>query len=153
MTGPIIGECAKHPGNNMVNCALCSLEAITEKLGAIDPAGPNPPIFCSECRCDVPGPCDLKSCPIRRDDPPPLREVTTIYEHNLLDVPNKLRDLATRIERGDYGAIGCCAVALMGDQLTSHSYGPDSAPPSAACVLQAAAQLYFDALKEHGRPA
>lgn len=31
MNEPLIGECGKHPGQRMVGCSLCAIEAITNQ--------------------------------------------------------------------------------------------------------------------------
>lgn len=85
------------------------------------------------------------------DDRPKLSEVTTLYESNMRQVPEMLRALAQQIERGDYGEIGCCAIAMLGDKLTTHSFGPDSTAPSAALLLHAGFNQLAEPLEKHGR--
>jgi hypothetical protein len=77
-------------------------------------------------------------------------KLSVIHESSLCDVPAKLRLLADEIESGDLGAVGCCAVAVLGDQFTIYGFGEDSRAPSAHCLFHAAAVKLAMAFVEHG---
>lgn len=77
-------------------------------------------------------------------------DLVTLRDHTLLDVPALLRKLADRVEAGEYGAVRCCAVSMLGDTLEVFAYGLDSAGPSAACTLHAGFLKLQQALVDHG---
>lgn len=85
------------------------------------------------------------------DERPKIAEVVTLYERNLRQVPEMLRALADDIAAGKYGEVSCCAISMLGDKLTVHAYGPDSAGPSAAIVLHAGFNQISESLEQHGR--
>lgn len=78
-------------------------------------------------------------------------ELVKLRENTLADVSAHLRKLADRIDAGEYGEVGCCAVALLGDELAVFGYGPDSAGPSTACTLHAGFLQLQQAMLEHGK--
>lgn len=65
--------------------------------------------------------------------------LSVIHETSLVDVPAKLRELADEIEQGVYGEVGCCAVALLGNEFAIFGFGSDSRATSAHCLFHAAA--------------
>lgn len=69
----------------------------------------------------------------------------------LLSPADMLRNIAAAIEAGEYGEVGCVAIALLADRLNVFSAGPDSAGPSAATVLNAGALQLTLAIVEHGQ--
>jgi len=81
---------------------------------------------------------------------PPVLSVVTLMESSLHDIPAKLRELANDVEAGKFGKPGTCAVVLFADQLCVFGYGPDSAAPSVAIVLQAGVQKLAGTLVAHG---
>lgn len=84
------------------------------------------------------------------DKTEPPAKLSVIQETSLCDVPAKLRELADEIEQGVYGNVGCCAVALLGDEFTIFGFGEDSRAPSAHCLFHAAAVKLAMAFVEHG---
>ena len=70
---------------------------------------------------------------------------------NYKDVVKALRNLADEIEAGEWGEIGCCAVAIMGDTFEVFGSGPDSAGPSMAILFQAAIMRMAGEIERHGR--
>lgn len=77
-------------------------------------------------------------------------EVVTLYESNLRDPVAALRKIADEIERGDYGDIGCLAVALLGDTFEVFGAGPDSEGPSVSVLLQAGQMRIARSIEQHG---
>jgi hypothetical protein len=73
-------------------------------------------------------------------------KVVTLYESNYRDPVTTLRELATAIEDGKYGPVGCCAVAVMGETLEIFGMGPDSESTTVHLVFCAAAQKLQAAL-------
>lgn len=80
-----------------------------------------------------------------------LAEVVPIYESSLLDVPAKLRKLADDLDAGTYGVPGCCAVALLADNLIVFGFGPDSGGPSVHILLSAACRTLEQGILDHGQ--
>lgn len=78
-------------------------------------------------------------------------ELVTLRETTLQDVAAHLRKLADAVERGEYGEVGCCAVAMLGNTLTVFAYGADGAGPSAACTLHAGFLQLQQAMLDHGK--
>lgn len=79
-----------------------------------------------------------------------LAEVTQLYDSNYRDAATTLRNIAAEIEAGQYGQVGCVAVAMLGDRLEVFAAGPDSDAPSAGMVLHAGFMKLSQALVEHG---
>lgn len=82
-------------------------------------------------------------------------KVVTMCESSLRDVPAQLRLLADRIERGDYGPVGCCGVTILGDTFEVFGYGDgvqeDGIGPSIMTLLQAGIQRIAGSIEQHGR--
>lgn len=80
----------------------------------------------------------------------PLAEVVTLYESNNRNPSATLRVIADAIDTGEYGEVGCVAVALLGKTMEVFSAGPDSEGPSAALLLHAGFMRLSKAIEEHG---
>lgn len=78
-------------------------------------------------------------------------ELVSLYETNLRDPAATLRKIADAIEAGEYGEVGCIAIALLGNEMEVFSAGPDSDGPSAAVLLQAGALRIVKTIESHGR--
>lgn len=78
-------------------------------------------------------------------------KVVTLYDSNVRDPAATLRVIADEMDAGRYGAVGCVALAILGDTLTVHAAGPDSDSTSAACVLHAGFNKLIKPIEEHGR--
>lgn len=78
-------------------------------------------------------------------------KLVTLHESNFRDPVATLRKLADEIERGDYGVVGCVAVAVFGDKLEVFGAGPDAEPPSVGMTLLAGANYLAGAMVSHGR--
>ena len=66
-------------------------------------------------------------------------KVVELYPTNFRDVVATLRTIADEVERGDFGEVKCCAIAMRGTRLNIFSCGPDADVSSAAIVLMAGA--------------
>lgn len=77
--------------------------------------------------------------------------VVTLQESNYRQAAPTLRLIADAIENGEYGRVGCVAIAVLGDQLHVFGSGPDSESSSVALLLQAANLRLARALEEHGK--
>ena len=82
---------------------------------------------------------------------PHVAEVVTLYENNFRDPVAELRRIADEIEAGDYGGVGCVAIALLGDKLEVFAAGMDSEPCSAGMLLHAGFMKMSQAIVEHGK--
>lgn len=84
-----------------------------------------------------------------------LKVVDFPYEATLRDVPAQLRKLADAIDAGEYGAVSCVGVALMGDSFQCFGWGDgfqnDSPAPSAAAMFGAAQLRVLQTIEAHGR--
>jgi hypothetical protein len=82
-------------------------------------------------------------------------KVVTMRESTLRDVPAQLRLLADQIERGEYGPVGCCGVAILGDTFECFGYGDgvqnDGIGPSVMTLFYAAIQRIAGSIESHGR--
>lgn len=78
-------------------------------------------------------------------------DVVTLYAANFRDPVAALRTLADRIEAGEYGDVGCVAVAVLGDTMEIHGCGPDSEAPSVALLFHAAFMRLSRSVEAHGR--
>lgn len=85
------------------------------------------------------------------DAPKAPLSVVVLHEHNYRQAAPTLRAIADEIERGDFGEVGCVAVALLGNQLEVFCAGPDSDATSTACVLQAGANKLIGMIVGHGK--
>lgn len=66
-------------------------------------------------------------------------KVVTIHESNYRQAAPTLRIIADEIEAGDYGAVGCVAIAVMGEKLDVFGAGPESDASTVHLVFHAAA--------------
>lgn len=78
-------------------------------------------------------------------------EVITLYESNMRDPVAALRKIAAQIERGDYGAVGCLGVVLLGDTMEVFGAGMDSEGPSVGILLHAGFTRVSNAVESHGK--
>lgn len=81
----------------------------------------------------------------------PQLKVVQMREHTLRDVPAQLRALADRVEAGEHGQVGTCAVSILGDTLEVYAWGDESSGPAAALVFQAAIQRLANTIETHGK--
>ena len=81
----------------------------------------------------------------------PELKVVTLRDSNYRDPVATLRSIADKIEAGAYGAVGCVAVALLGDTMEVFGAGPDSDGSSVAVLLHAGFLRLSDAVERHGR--
>lgn len=77
--------------------------------------------------------------------------VVPIYESNMRDPVAFLRKIADEIEAGDFGAVGCLALVLLGDKMEVFAAGIDSEAPSAALLLHAGFTRLSNSIEQHGR--
>jgi hypothetical protein len=77
-------------------------------------------------------------------------KVVELYSSNFRDVAETLRKVADEVDAGEFGAIGCCAIAMLGDQLEVIACGPDAEGPSAATVLWAGGMKLMNRMVHHG---
>lgn len=82
---------------------------------------------------------------------PPELKVVTIHDSNYRDTVKTLRLIADQIEAGQFGAVGCCAVVILGDRLEVFGMGPDSDGAAVHLVLCAGVARLQSTLLEHGR--
>ena len=82
---------------------------------------------------------------------PPTPKVVTLYDSNYRDTVKTLRLIADQIEAGDFGAVGCCAIVVLGDRLEVFGMGPDSDGAAVQTVLSAGAYVLMREVAEHGR--
>lgn len=80
-----------------------------------------------------------------------MTEIVKFPVDTLADVPKHLRALADRIECGEYGEIGCCAISMLGNELFVFSYGSESEAGAAALTLMAGIDFLTKPLLEHGK--
>ena len=78
-------------------------------------------------------------------------KVVTLHESNFRDPVATLREIAEQIEAGDYGAVGCVGVVLLGDTMEVFGMGVDSEAPSVALLLHAGFMRLSRQLDEHGQ--
>lgn len=83
--------------------------------------------------------------------PQPNLKVVTLHETNFRDAAATLRIIADEIDAGAYGAVGCVAVALLGDTMEVFGAGPDSDGSSVALLLHAGFVRLSKSIEEHGR--
>lgn len=81
----------------------------------------------------------------------PHLKVVTLQESNFRDPVATLRNIADALEQGEYGDVGCVAVALLGDTMEVFGAGPDSEGPSVALLLHAGFMRLSQAVEEHGK--
>lgn len=78
-------------------------------------------------------------------------KVVTLRESNFRDPAATLRVIADQIDNGEYGAVGCAGLVLMGDTVEVFGMGEDSEGPSVALLLHAGFMRLARAVEEHGR--
>jgi hypothetical protein len=78
-------------------------------------------------------------------------KVVTLNESNFRDPVATLRQIADRIESGEYGAVGCVGVVVLGDTMEVFGMGQDSEAPSVALLLHAGFMRLSRQLDEHGQ--
>lgn len=81
----------------------------------------------------------------------PNLKVVDLYTSNFRQPAATLREIADRIDNGDFGEVGCVAVALMGERVEIFGAGIDSGAPSVALLFHAAFLRMSRAIEEHGR--
>jgi len=78
-------------------------------------------------------------------------EIVSLYESNFRDPIATLRKIADQIEAGEFGDVGCIAVALLGDTMEVFGAGEDSEAPSVAMLLHAGFVRLSNSVEQHGR--
>lgn len=78
-------------------------------------------------------------------------EIVVLQETNYRDPVATLRRIAAEIERGEYGAVGCVGVVVLGDTMEVFGMGEDSEAPSVALLLHAGFMRMSKSLEEHGQ--
>lgn len=78
-------------------------------------------------------------------------KLVTLYDSNLRDPIVCLRNIADRLEAGDYGVCQTLAVAIFADKLFVFGGGPDSEGPTVHYLFSSAANLMQQGLTEYGR--
>lgn len=81
----------------------------------------------------------------------PNLKVIQIYASNARDPVATMRKIADAMEAGEYGAVGSCAIVLLGDQMQVFGMGNDAEAPSIALLLHAGFMRLARSLEEHGR--
>lgn len=82
---------------------------------------------------------------------PPTLKVVELYENNYRDPVATLRTIANQIEAGEYGAVGCAALVLMGDTVEVFGMGVKSDGAETAVLLYAGALRLTRAVERHGQ--
>lgn len=77
--------------------------------------------------------------------------IVSLVESNHRDPVAEMRRIADRIESGEFGAVGCVAIVLLGDTMEVFGMGEDSTPPSVGVLLHAGFLRMSRAIEEHGR--
>jgi hypothetical protein len=77
-----------------------------------------------------------------------MKNLTVIYETNLLNVPATLRNLADAMERGEYGEVRACVVAWEAAEVHVSYCGRGEAGPNAHLLLHVAAAKMVQAVLE-----
>jgi hypothetical protein len=81
----------------------------------------------------------------------PVLNVVTLQESNYRDPVATLRTIADQIEAGDYGAVGCVGLVLMGDTVEVFGMGADSDGAAVAVLLNAGVLRLTRAVEQHGK--
>lgn len=71
--------------------------------------------------------------------------------HDSRDPAKALRNLADKIEAGQFGEVTSCAVAVFGDTMGVFGSGSDSEAPTIALLFSAAAHRFAREIERHGR--
>ena len=77
--------------------------------------------------------------------------VVSLYQSNFRDVAATLREIATRVEAGEFGEVGAAGIVLLGDKMEVFGLGEDSDAPSIGLLLHAGFMRLSRSLEEHGR--
>jgi hypothetical protein len=77
--------------------------------------------------------------------------VVTLFKSNFREVAATLRKIADEVDNGDFGEVGCCAIAILGDELHVFGAGPDSEGPSVAVTLHAGFMKLSGMIVGHGK--
>lgn len=77
--------------------------------------------------------------------------VVSLYPSNFRDVAGTLRQIADRVENGDFGEVGAAGVVLLGNTMEVFGLGEDSDAPSTGLLLHAGFMRLSRSLEEHGR--
>lgn len=77
--------------------------------------------------------------------------VVQLYGSNMRDIPASLRELADKIEAGEYGSVDDAAFVMMGSKLEVFGMGPGGDGAAVALLLHAGAHRIVRAIEGHGR--
>lgn len=77
--------------------------------------------------------------------------VVELFDSNFRDPVANLRKIADRMEAGEYGPVGTCALVVMGDQMEVFGMGPESEGAGVALLLHAAFLRLAQAVESHGK--
>lgn len=77
-------------------------------------------------------------------------KVVSIYPSNFRDPAAALRSIADRIDAGELGEVGTCAVAIFADELTVYGSGPYSEGPTVHYLFCSAANFMQQQLTAYG---
>lgn len=74
------------------------------------------------------------------EGPKLVEPVHRMRDASLRDVPGMLRNLAERVEKGEFGEVDCCAIAILhdkgeGSDMAVLGYGPNSDLPMITSTL------------------
>lgn len=78
-------------------------------------------------------------------------KVVSLYPINFRDPAAALRSIADKIDAGELGEVGTCAVAIFANELTVYGSGPDSEGPTVHYLFCAAANFMQQQLTEYGK--
>lgn len=97
-----------------------------------------PPVYCSECRCEVPGPCDLSNCPLRVADTKAPNNVVPFVNWNSEkpeDIMQQVLDwIRWHKERGHTVHIVGCLVHVEPETPNQRFYQPFFTPTPAEII-------------------
>lgn len=77
--------------------------------------------------------------------------LVVLRESNFRDAAATLRVIADQIDAGEYGAIGCAGLVILGDTMEVFGMGPDSEARSVAMLLHAGFMRLSLSIERHGR--
>lgn len=80
-----------------------------------------------------------------------MADLHVVHESNFRDVVKTIRKIADEIERGDFGEVKQCGIAIFGEQLNVFGAGPDAEAPTIALLFSAAHLRLARAIEEHGK--
>lgn len=78
-------------------------------------------------------------------------QLVVLHGTNFRDPVKTLRIIADGIEAGEYGAVGCVGLVLLGDKCEVFGMGEDAEAPSVALLLHAGFAKLSRAVEEHGQ--